>query len=140
MAGCLPLSCFATHFATGVSISTSSVSRSRVASKHMSIAISVISSRKVLVSVSSRRRMESLCWISGWSRTIGCLDICCSSLKKIFKLEQRSALLLRSRACERLRWAQGSVGFPKFPRGIENARTKAFDKTRRLYRRGTFAL
>ena len=55
------------HFATatGVSTSISFSGRSRVASKHMSMAISLMSSRNSLTLVFLSRRMESLCWISG---------------------------------------------------------------------------
>ena len=55
---------------SGVSISTGSVGRSLVASYAMSMAISLTSCLKSRVLVSRSRRMESLCWMSGWSRTV----------------------------------------------------------------------
>ena len=69
MASFLPAMCLQCAVATGVSTSISSSGRSRVASKHISMAISEISSRNSLTLVFLSRRIESLCWISGWSKT-----------------------------------------------------------------------
>ena len=57
------------HFATatGVSTVTSSRGRSRVASKHISMAISEISSLNSLELVFLSLSTDSLCWIRGWS-------------------------------------------------------------------------
>src|SRR6266404_3775612 len=55
---------------SGVSISTGSVARSLVASYAISMAISLTSCLKSRVLVSRSRRIESLCWMSGWWRTV----------------------------------------------------------------------
>ena len=61
IANFFPAICFWTVFVIGVSISTSSSGKSRKTSYPMSIAISSTNSRKALVEVSVRRKIDNLC-------------------------------------------------------------------------------
>jgi len=65
-----PETCRPVVRSSGVSSSTVCVGRSLVASYAMSIAISLTSCLKSRVLVSRSRRMLSLCWMRGWSRTM----------------------------------------------------------------------
>src|SRR5512133_3558932 len=84
---------------SGVSMVIGSSGRWRVASKAISMAISSTNSLKTLVGVALSRRIDSLCWISGWSMTVklgGVGEVAIGGKASIFAdMKEYQAVILR---------------------------------------------